>query len=65
MAISSSERTGKEGGVTAWLSMLVSILMLLSLGLNKTDILVGVSNRPPNQDEETDEAFYKQLTEVV
>jgi len=32
---------------------------------NKVDILVGVGNRPPNQDEETDELFYEQLTEVV
>jgi len=28
-----SEGTGKEGGVVAWLSMLESALMLLSLGL--------------------------------
>ena len=31
---------------------------------NKADILVGVCYRPPNQDEETDEVFYKRLAEV-
>jgi len=31
---------------------------------NKADILLGVCYRPPNQDEETDEVFYKQLAEV-
>ncbi|KAK4820464.1 hypothetical protein QYF61_027746, partial [Mycteria americana] len=31
---------------------------------NKADILLGVCYRPPNQDEEADEAFYKQLGEV-
>ena len=28
---------------------------------NKADVLVGVCYRLPNQDEETDEAFYEQL----
>ena len=32
---------------------------------NRANILVGVCCRPPNQDEETDEAFYRQLAEVV
>jgi len=31
---------------------------------NKADILLGVCYRPPNQDEEVDEAFYKWLAEV-
>ncbi|KAK4819016.1 LOW QUALITY PROTEIN: hypothetical protein QYF61_024132 [Mycteria americana] len=31
---------------------------------NKADIAVGVCYRPPNQDEETDELFYKQLGEA-
>ncbi|KAK4806641.1 hypothetical protein QYF61_021237 [Mycteria americana] len=31
---------------------------------NKADIVVGVCYRPPNQDEETDEQFYKQLGEA-
>jgi len=31
---------------------------------NKADILVGVCYRPPNQDEEADEVFYKRLAEV-
>ncbi|KAK4810498.1 LOW QUALITY PROTEIN: hypothetical protein QYF61_004278 [Mycteria americana] len=31
---------------------------------NKADIMVGVCYRPPNQDEEADETFYKQLGEV-
>ncbi|GAB0210072.1 hypothetical protein GRJ2_003473000 [Grus japonensis] len=31
---------------------------------NKADIMVGVCYRPPNQDEEMDEIFYKQLAEV-
>lgn len=32
---------------------------------NKVDILVEVCNRQPNQDKETDEAFYEQLAEVA
>jgi len=32
---------------------------------NKADILLGVCYRSPNQDEEVDEAFYKQLAEVL
>ena len=31
---------------------------------NKADILLGVCYRPPNQDEEVDEVFYKRLAEV-
>ncbi|KAK4823577.1 LOW QUALITY PROTEIN: hypothetical protein QYF61_003581 [Mycteria americana] len=31
---------------------------------NKADIVVGICYRPPNQDEETDELFYKQLGEA-
>ncbi|KAK4825574.1 LOW QUALITY PROTEIN: hypothetical protein QYF61_000573 [Mycteria americana] len=31
---------------------------------NKADIVVGLCYRPPNQDEETDELFYKQLGEA-
>jgi len=31
---------------------------------NKADILLGVCYRPPNQDEEGDEVFYKRLAEV-
>jgi len=31
---------------------------------NKVDILLGVCYRPPNQDEEVDEVFYKRLAEV-
>ena len=31
---------------------------------NKADILLGVCYRPPNQDEEVDEVFYKQLAEI-
>jgi len=31
---------------------------------NKADILLGVCYRPPNQDEEADEVFYKRLAEV-
>ncbi|KAK4811067.1 hypothetical protein QYF61_016353 [Mycteria americana] len=31
---------------------------------NKADIVVGVCYRPPNQDEDTDELFYKQLGEA-
>ena len=31
---------------------------------NKADILLGVCYRPPNQDEEVGEVFYKQLAEV-
>ena len=32
---------------------------------NKAEILIGVSYRPPNQDEETNEEFHEQLSEVV
>ncbi|GAB0204048.1 hypothetical protein GRJ2_002870400 [Grus japonensis] len=32
--------------------------------VNKADIMVGVCYRPPNQDEEADEIFYKQLGKV-
>ena len=32
---------------------------------DKADILVGICYRPPNQDEETDEVFYKQLAEAA
>jgi len=32
---------------------------------NKADFQLGVCYRPPNQDAETDEVFYKQVTEVV
>jgi len=31
---------------------------------NKADILLGVCYRPPNQDEEADEVFYKRLAEA-
>ena len=31
---------------------------------NKADILLGVCYRPPNQDEEVNEVFYKRLAEV-
>ena len=31
---------------------------------NKTDIIVGVCYRPPNQDEEVVKTLYKQLSEV-
>jgi len=31
---------------------------------NKADILLGVCYRPPNQDEEADEVFYKRLAQV-
>jgi len=31
---------------------------------NKADILLGVCYRPPNQEEEADEVFYKRLAEV-
>ena len=32
--------------------------------VNKADILLWVCYRPPNQDEEVDEVFYKRLAEV-
>ncbi|KAJ7398422.1 mitochondrial fission process protein 1 [Pitangus sulphuratus] len=32
--------------------------------VNKADILIGVCYRPPNEDEETDESFYKRLANV-
>ena len=33
--------------------------------VDKADILVGVYDKPPNQDEETDEESYKQLAEAA
>jgi len=81
MAISSSERTGKEGGAVAWLTMPRECFSVVELGAGndkvdslqvrirrratKADILVKVCYRQPNQDEETDEAFYKQLAEAA
>lgn len=32
---------------------------------NRAEMLIGVCYRPPNQDEETDEVFYKQMAEVA
>ena len=31
---------------------------------NVVDVMVGVCHKPPNQDEEADKMFYKQLGEV-
>ncbi|KAF4804342.1 hypothetical protein TURU_008643 [Turdus rufiventris] len=32
--------------------------------VSRAGIMVGVCYRPPNQDKQADEAFYKQLTEI-
>ena len=79
MAASSPEEIDKEGRVVVWL-FLLKTFDVEELGVEKDkveclwvriggkacrgDILVGVCYRPPNQDEEKDEAFYEQLEEV-
>ena len=42
-----------------------SLWVRISGKANKASILVGGCYRPPDQDEEMDEVFYKQLAEVV
>jgi len=80
MAISSSEETGEEREAVGWLCMSGTALTVIELDdcddkveclwvkkrgkANKADILLGVSYRPPNQDEEADEVFYQSLAEV-
>lgn len=41
MTMSSSEGIGKEGGLVAWLSLLESVLVLLSLGLDIIKLNMG------------------------
>ncbi|KAJ7413696.1 hypothetical protein BTVI_42796 [Pitangus sulphuratus] len=79
MATSSSEGTGKVGEVEGWLCILESVLTLelevsndkveclwikIRGKANKADILVGVCYRPPNQDDEDDELYDRQLADV-
>ncbi|KAJ7423638.1 mitochondrial fission process protein 1 [Pitangus sulphuratus] len=79
MVASTSEGKDKVGEVEGWLCMLerldfvelevsnykVECLWIKIRGkANKVDILVGVCYRPPNQDDEDDELFYKQLADV-
>ena len=45
--------------------MVESLWVRMSGKANKASILVRVCSRPPDQDEETDEEFYRQLAEVV
>lgn len=73
MAITSSGGIGKEGVAVGWFSMLENVLNLYRFSVgnyevlmgkdqgkpDKADVLVGVCYKPPNQDEEADEAFYK------
>ncbi|KAJ7428451.1 hypothetical protein WISP_01229 [Willisornis vidua] len=76
---SSSERTGRVGELEGWLCVLESLdsveLEVINNKVecawtrirgkaNKADILVGVCYSPPNQDDEGDEFFYKQLADV-
>ncbi|XP_009985073.1 PREDICTED: cadherin-18-like, partial [Tauraco erythrolophus] len=42
-----------------------NVLWIRIRGKVKADIMVGVCYRPPNQDEEADEIFYKHLREVL
>ena len=42
-----------------------SLWVKIRVRADKTDILVGICYRPPNQDEETDEVFHEQLAEAV
>ena len=81
MATNCSGRTGKEGGVVVWLSYVrecfdvtelmagddkvESLWVKIRGRADKADILVGVCYRLPNQDEGTDEGFYKQLAEAA
>ena len=80
MATISSEGIDEEGRVVVWL-FLLKTFDVEELGVEneevrclwiriggkacRGDILVGVCYRPPNQDEEMDEAFYEQLAEIV
>ena len=41
-----------------------SLWVRIKAKVNKTDIIVGVCYRPPNQDEEVDKTLYRQLGEV-
>lgn len=77
--INSSKGVGKKGGVVVWLSGReqfditelgagggkVESLWVRIRVKTKVDIQVGVHYRMPDQDEETDEAFYEQLAGVV
>jgi len=79
MAINSSEGIGEEREVVRWLCMLGTALTVWSSMIvmtrveclcikirgkaKKADDLLGVCYRPPNQDEEVDEVFYKRLAE--
>ncbi|KAJ7408586.1 hypothetical protein WISP_119733 [Willisornis vidua] len=79
MATNSSEGTGKVGdrGVALHVRESLDYVELeisndkveclwtrIKGKANKADILVGVCYRPPNQDDEGDELFYKQLVDV-
>jgi len=79
MAISSLEGLGKErgGGVSLYVQDCFDCIELNDCGdrveclwvkmrgkANKADILLGVCYRPPNQDGQADEVFYKTLAEV-
>ncbi|KAJ7398468.1 hypothetical protein BTVI_124379 [Pitangus sulphuratus] len=78
MAISSSEGTDKEGEAVALNlrecfdclelkdsdDQVECLWVRISGKANKANILVGVCYRPPNQDEEADEIFYKQLPDA-
>lgn len=47
---------GDDGVESLWVSIKVKA--------TKTDIIVGVCYRPPNQDKEVDKTLYRQLGEV-
>jgi len=79
MAVSSAEGIGKErdSGVALYVRVCFDCIELNDCAdkikclwvkmkgkANKADILLGVCYRPPNQDEEVDEVFYKHLAEV-
>ncbi|KAJ7423524.1 hypothetical protein WISP_33455 [Willisornis vidua] len=79
MATSSSEKKNSVGKMEGWLYILESLDSVelevtndkiqclwtrIREKVNKADILIRVCYRPPNQDDEGDELFYKQLADV-
>ncbi|TRZ07553.1 hypothetical protein HGM15179_019555, partial [Zosterops borbonicus] len=57
--------TSEEGEIDSEKEDKVECLWIKVKGkVNRVDIIVGVCYGPPSQDEQADEAFYKQLAEV-
>ncbi|XP_052556154.1 interferon-induced very large GTPase 1-like [Tympanuchus pallidicinctus] len=58
-------KTASSSGRRAGDDRVESLRVKIRGRADKADILVGVCYRPPNQDEEKDEEFYKQLVEAA